>query len=63
MKRSMIIAEEFNLKLIPYVVSTKFNNQNSFLNSYQDFNISTNLSNFNLFFREIVGIFVFKLTN
>ena len=62
MKRAMIIAEEFDIKVIPYVVNTKSKSQKSFLNNYQDFNISTNLANFNLFFREIIGIIVFKLT-
>ena len=62
MKRSTIIAKDFGLKFIPYVADQKTNRQSSFLNIYQDFNISRNLANFNLFFREIIGIIVFKLS-
>ena len=63
MRRSMIIAKDFGLDLIPYVVDSKTNRQSSFLNIYQDFNISRNLASFNLFFREIIGIIVFKLSS
>ena len=63
MKRSIIIAKDFGLKLIPYVVDPKSNRQSSLINIYQDFNISRNLANFNLFFREIIGIIVFKLSS
>ena len=63
MKRSVIIAKDFGLKLIPYVVDPKTNRQSSLINIYQDFNISRNLANFNLFFREIIGIIVFKLSS
>jgi len=63
MKRSIIIAKEFGLKLIPYVVDPKTNRQSSLINIYQDFNISKNLANFNLFFREIIGIIIFKLSS
>ena len=63
MRRSMIIAKDFGLNLIPHVVDSKTNRQSSFLNIYQDFNISRNLANFNLFFREIIGIIVFKLSS
>ena len=63
MKRSIIIAKEFDLKLIPYVVDPKTNLQSSLINIYQDFNIIKNLANFNLFFREIIGIIVFKLSS
>ena len=63
MKRSIIIAKEFDLKLIPYVVDTKTNLQSSLINIYQDFNIIKNLANFNLFFREIIGIIIFKLSS
>ena len=63
MKRSIIIAKEFGLKLIPYVVDPKTNRQSSLINIYQDFNISKNLGNFNLFFREIIGIVIFKLSS
>ena len=63
MKRSIIIAKDFGLKLIPYVVDLKTNRQISLINAYQDFNISRNLANFNLFFKEIIGIIVFKLSS
>ena len=63
MKRSTIIAKDFGLKFIPYIVGPKTNRQSSFINIYQDFNISRNLANFNLFFREIIGIIVFKLSS
>ena len=63
MKRSIIIAKQFGLQLIPHVVDLKTNRQSSLLNNYQDFNISSNLANFNLFFREIIGIIVFKLSS
>ena len=62
MKRSTIIAKDFGLKFIPYVVGPKTNRQSSLINIYQDFNISSNLANFNLFFREIIGLIVFKLS-
>ena len=60
MKRSLIIAKDFGLQLIPYAVDPKTNRQSSLINMYQDFNISRNLANFNLFLREIIGIIVFK---
>ena len=63
MKRSMIIAKDSGLKLMPYVVDSKTNHHSSLINIYQDFNISRNLANFNLFFREIIGIIVFKLSS
>ncbi len=63
MKRSTIIAKDFGLKLIPYVVDPKTNRHSSLINIYQDFNISRNFANFNLFFREIIGIIVFKLSS
>ena len=62
MKRSIIIAKDFGLKLIPYVVDPQTNRQSSLINIYQDFNISRNFANFNLFCREIIGIIVFKLS-
>ena len=61
MKRSLIISKDFGLKLIPYVVDQKTYRLSSLINIYQDFNISRNLANFNLFFREIIGIIIFKL--
>ena len=63
MRRSMIISKKFGLDLIPYAVNPKSNAQNSLINTYQDFDISKNLSRFNIFFREIIGIMVFKLSS
>ena len=63
MKRSMIISKKFGLDLIPYAVNPKSNAQNSLINTYQDIDISKNLSRFNIFFREIIGIMVFKLSS
>ena len=63
MKRSMIISKKFGLDLIPYAVNPKTNSQNSLINIYQDFDISKNLSKFNLFLREIIGIIVFKISS
>ena len=63
MKRSLIISKDFGLKLIPYVVDQKTYRLSSLINIYQDFNISRNLANFNLFLREIIGIIVFKLSS
>tara|TARA_B100000787_G_C16110865_1_gene258006 strand:- start:83 stop:841 length:759 start_codon:yes stop_codon:yes gene_type:complete len=63
MKRAMLIAEKINIKVIPYAVdfraTRKF--QFSILNFIQGFNISSNLSAFNNFFREILGILAFKI--
>ena len=42
-----VLAKDFGLKFIPYVADQKTNRQSSFLNIYQDFNISRNLANFN----------------
>ena len=63
MKRAMLITKKINIDVIPYAVdfngtgNTKF----SILNSIQKFNIISNLSMFNNFFREILGIVAFKI--
>ena len=63
MKRAMLITKKINIDVIPYAVdfngirNTKF----SILNFIQKFNITVNLSTFNKFFREILGIVTFKI--
>ena len=63
MKRAMLIAEKINIDVIPYAVDFNGtgNNKFSILNSIQKFNITENLSTFNNFFREILGIVAFKI--
>ena len=62
MKRSMIIAKKLGLDLNPYASDFKYSSQISLLNKYQAFDVASNLSKFNLFFREILGIIAFKIT-
>jgi len=61
MKRSMIVAKKLNMNLIPYAVDFRSSNVYSFINKYQSFDIVANLTYFNIFFREIIGILAFKL--
>ena len=61
MKRSLMIAHNIKLEVIPYAVDFRSFSNNSLLNSYQAFSISTNLRDFDLFMREIIGIFAFKI--
>ena len=61
MKRALIISKEYEINLIPYAVDYKSISSNSPINIYQDFNVVSNLSSFNLLFREILGIIVFKI--
>lgn len=61
MKRALIISKNFDLSLIPYAVDFRSYSNKTFLNRFQSFNIVSNLTDFNLFFREIIGILVFKL--
>ena len=61
MKRVMMISEKFELKLIPYSVDFRSISHNSILNSFQKYSISSNLVNFDLFIREIIGIIAFKI--
>ena len=60
MKRSMMIAKKFELKLIPYAVDFRSFSNKSIINQYQEFNVIRNLAKFNLFIREIIGIIAFK---
>ena len=63
MKRAMLIAKKINIDVVPYAVD--FNAQGevkfSILNFIQTFNISNNLSTFNNFFSETLGILAFKI--
>ena len=61
MKRSMMISEKIGLKLMPYAVDFRSISNKSFLNIYQRYSISANLSDFDLFIREIIGILAFKI--
>lgn len=61
MKRSMMISAKLGLKLIPYAVDFRSVTKKSFLNSYQRYSLSSNLTDFDLFIREIIGIFAFKI--
>ncbi len=61
MKRVMMISEKFELNLIPYSVDFRSISHNSTLNSFQKYSISSNLGNFDLFIREIIGIIAFKV--
>ena len=63
MKRSMMIAEKQGVKVLPYPVNTISRSKTPLLNSYQVFDIVNNLSKFNTFFREILGIVAFKITS
>ena len=61
MPRSLYIAKNLDIKLIPYAVDYRSNNFSSIANFYQKFSVSGNLTSFDIFFREIVGILAFKL--
>ncbi len=61
MNRSLIISKYFGYDFIPYAVDFKTQPKTNKINYYQSFNIISNLSSFNVFFREILGILGFKL--
>ncbi len=61
MKRSLMIAKKLKLKVAPYPVDFRSISYQSFINSYQKFSISSNLQEFDLFIREIIGILAFKI--
>ena len=61
MKRSMMISKKLDLDLIPYAVDFRSISKKSLINTYQNFNITSNFADFNLFFREILGITVYKI--
>ena len=61
MQRSLLIANKLNIELTPYAVDYRSNNYFSIINFYQKFSVSENLSSFDIFFREIMGILAIKL--
>ena len=61
MKRSIIIANELELDLIPYAVDFRSIKEDNLINSYQNFNILDNLFKFELFIRELMGIISVKV--
>ena len=61
MKRVLIISSKFKLDLIPYAVDFRSINNDNLLNNYQNFKISDNLFNFDLFIRELLGIIYLKI--
>ena len=63
MKRSMMIAEKQGVNVIPYPVNPISGSTTPLLNRYQVFDVTNNLSKFNTFFREILGIIAFKITS
>ena len=63
MKRSMMIAEKQGVRVIPYPVNPISRSKTPLLNRYQVFDVVNNLSKFNTFFREILGIIAFKITS
>ena len=62
MKRALMIASSENLNFMPFAIDFKSFTQESILNKYQAFSVTKNLSNFNLCFREILGIIAFKFS-
>ena len=61
MKRSLLIAKKLNIELIPYGVDYKSVDFFSIINFYQRFSVTNNLSSFDTFFREMLGILAIKL--
>ncbi len=61
MKRSIMIAKKKNLNLLPYAVDIASKDNKNLLNTYKSFDVVNNMIKFNLFFREIIGIFAFKI--
>ena len=61
MKRSLLIAKKLNIELIPYGVDYKSVDNFSIINFYQRFSVTKNLSSFDTFFREMLGILAIKL--
>ena len=63
MKRTLIISKEIGINFVPYPVDHRsiLINENNIINIYKDFDIGKNISMFNIFFREMLGILAFKL--
>ena len=63
MKRSMMIAENEGVKVIPYPINLISKSKTPLINSYQIFDVVNNLSKFNTFIREMLGIIAFKIAS
>ena len=61
MKRVILISKHFDVEFIPYAVDYKSISSKSFLNNLHRFDVTRNLSNFNKFINEIIGVIAFKL--
>jgi uncharacterized SAM-binding protein YcdF (DUF218 family) len=61
MKRSMIIANTLDIKIKPYAVDFRSIEKFNLINYYQRLSVASNWNSFNIFFRELLGIFAFKL--
>jgi uncharacterized SAM-binding protein YcdF (DUF218 family) len=61
MKRSMIIANTLDIKIKPYAVDFRSIEKFNLINYYQKLSVANNWESFNIFFRELLGIFAFKL--
>ena len=61
MKRSMKIANTLDIKIKPYAVDFRSIEKFNLINYYQRLSVASNWDSFNIFFRELLGIFAFKL--
>ena len=61
MKRSMIIANTLDIKIKPYAVDFRSIEKFNLINYYQRLSVANNWDSFNIFFRELLGIYAFKL--
>ena len=61
MKRSMLIANTLDLKIKPYAVDFRSIEKFNLINYYQRLSVANNWDSFNIFFRELLGIYAFKL--
>jgi len=61
MKRVKIISNSFKLNIQPYATDFRSIGNKHFINDFQRFDLVGNLNDFNIFFREIIGIVAFKI--
>ena len=63
MKRTLVISKKLGINFIPYPVDHRsiLLEDNKITNIYKDFDIAKNISMFNIFFREILGILAVKI--
>ena len=63
MKRTLVISKKLGINFIPYPVDHRsiLLEDNKITNVYKDFDIAKNISMFNIFFREILGILAVKI--